>query len=640
MIKKYKIKKHTADIEPHEVLLDKLAHIKESELGITEKRLEIPLQEKIPYFLFLIFILLVTFFAAKVIYLQILRGGELFQVAQANISSFTLIIPERGIIYDKNFKKLVSNTVAFDLVCERSQFYFLFEEKRKKIEFIAQLTDKTPAEILRLIEETITPEILIARNLNYEARLLFETKRDFLSECRIKERAKRNYLLGPAFSHILGYTGKISKNEYLENKNYTFDDTIGKIGIEKYYESYLRGIPGQIEIKKSAKGESKEKVIKKEPVPGNNLILNIDAELQIKLYEALQKSIENIGAEKGAAVALDPRNGAVLALVSFPSYDNNVFSIGVTEKELEEFKKKQALFNRAISGQYVVGSTIKPLEAIAALEEQIISPSKLINDTGVIEIRSRYNPEVVYRFGGIKPHGWVDMRKAIAVSSNIYFYTIGGGFKEQQGLGPSRIKKYLEKFGWGTKTGIDLPYESDGFIPTPEWKLKALKEQWWDGDTYNLSIGQSFLKVTPLQVAVAYSAIANGGTVYQPQLVNKIVSYKDGQEIPIKTFSPAIVRENFLDRQNIKVVREGMRDCVHQPYGTCYFLNNLPVEVAAKTGTAQTSRADFYNTWIALFAPYENPEIVLVVTIENVEGLRAATLPVAYEVLEWYFRKK
>jgi len=339
---------------------------------------------------------------------------------------------------------------------------------------------------------------------------------------------------------------------------------------------------------------------------------------------------------------VDPRTGAVLALVSYPSYDDNSFSRGISQADYNKIANDpfQPLFNRAISAKYPTGSTIKPFEASAALQEKIISPDKLINDPGYILIHSQYDPNVVYKKGGVEPHGLVDMKKAIAVSSNIYFYTVGGGYEDQQGLGPSRIKKYLSLFGWDQKTGIDLPEEFKGFIPDPAWKKTTKGQPWWDGDTYNLSIGQSDLQTTPLQVANAYAAIANGGTLYKPQIVNKIISGSGDKAITIKEFTPQIIRSGFIDAQNLEIVREGMRDGVDKPYGISRILNSLPVAVAAKTGTAEIGYANQYNVWSSVFAPYDNPEIVLVVTAENVNGVGAVTLPVARDVLQWYFTKK
>jgi len=636
---KYRLKKVFADIETHEVFLDKLAKAKEQELGISEKKLEVPLQEKISYVLLFIFLLIEVIFLSKTFYLQIVEGKRLYTAAENNKGNESLIIPERGIIYDINLKKLVSNFPAYDLVCDKRFFSYSSTQTIGEINLISQILGLNPMELKKKIEDSKSSEIIISEGLDHENLLVLESEINELEGCRIAQNTMRNYQYGQIFSHILGYMGRINGDEYSDLEGYAINDKIGKLGIEKYYEDYLRGVPGQSRTIKSATGEKEQKERILEPIAGNNLVLNINADLQKKVYEALEASIKNLGSKKGAAVAIDPRTGAVLALVSYPSYDGNLFSSGISSEDYSLIEKEESLFNRAIQAKYPTGSTIKPFEAAGALQENIISPEKQINDIGYIEIKSKYDPNVVWRYGGVTPHGWVDMREAIAVSSNIYFYTVGGGYEDQKGLGPARIKKYLELFGWGKKTGIDMPNEFEGFIPTPEWKQQNIKEPWWDGDTYNLSIGQSYLEVTPLQVALAYSAIANNGTLYKPQIINRIIESEQNNEILLKTFLPEVIRKNFIEQKNIQIIKEGMRDCVQESYGSAYYLNSLPVDVAAKTGTAETGRDGYYNAWISTFAPYENPEIVFVATIESVEGLRSATLPVAYDVLNWYFSK-
>lgn len=638
----YKVKKAYADVEPHEIFLDTLAQKNEEELGISEKKFEVPLKEKISYILFCIFLLLCMTLLCKIVYFQLFQGKNLLIAAENNKGSANLIIPERGIFYDKNLTKLVSNSPAFDFVCKTELFARSFEQTSGGFQKISEVLGVDEGELTQKVLSASSPEVLIAEDLAHEKVLVLEAKMSEFEGCRIQQNTTRNYLYGAAFAQILGYTGRINEQEYSSSARYAMNDYIGKTGVEKYYETYLRGIPGEMKKIKNAAGEEGEAQIISEPEPGNNLVLNIDAGLQKKLYEAMEKSIQNVRAKKGAAVAMDPQTGAVLALVSYPSYDNNLFSGGISQEDFDSIQNNpdQPLFNRAIQAQYPTGSTIKPFEASGALQEKIISPTKLINDPGYIEVRSQYEPSVVYRYGGVTPHGWVDMRKAIAVSSNIYFYTVGGGYGDQQGLGPARIKKYLELFGWGAATGIDLTGEFSGFIPTPEWKKQNLNESWWDGDTYNLSIGQSYLKVTPLQVAVAYSVIANGGTVLKPQILNRIIGPLESSLQSFQSFEPEIIRSNFIDAENLEIVRQGMRDCVSKAYGSCALLNSLPVEVAAKTGTAETGRDGYYNAWASAFAPYDNPEIVIVATIESVEGLQSATLPVARDVLAWYFSDK
>jgi penicillin-binding protein 2 len=221
----------------------------------------------------------------------------------------------------------------------------------------------------------------------------------------------------------------------------------------------------------------------------------------------------------------------------------------------------------------------------------------------------------------------------LAVSSNVYFYTVGGGTESQEGLGIKRIKEYLNLFGWGEETGVDLPNEVKGRIPDKEWKEEAIGESWTLGDTYNTSIGQGYLEVTPLQVATAYSAIANGGTLFEPKVVKEI--YQD--EEVIKKIEPEVKKEDFIDSEHIKVVKEGMKMTTSIPEGTASFLGQLPVSVGAKTGTAQISKEGHFHNWITVFAPYDDPEIVLTILVEEVEGIQATTSRIAYDVLNWYF---
>jgi penicillin-binding protein 2 len=639
-LKNYKIKnKYSASIEPHEVFLDNLEKNKETESGFSEKRFEVPLKERKAYILFSLFILIIVLISTKVFYLQVFEGKNLHILAENNKGKIVLIKPERGIIYDRNLKKMVLNSPAFDLVCDRRGFPDSSLETKNQIEKLAVILNKDAFDLEKQINDSQEPVVLIQENLSHEIILILEARIKEFKGCLVEDNIIRNYVLGEPFSHLLGYVSRITQDEFNSQKTYAINDSSGKSGLEKSYEQYLRGIPGKLETQKTAVGIQKNQEIISEPVSGNNIVLNIDSDLQQKIYEELEKSVKDIGSKKASAVALDPRNGQVLALVSFPSYDNNLFAKGISQKDLDLLLNdtSQPFFNRAISAQYPTGSTIKPFEALGALQEKLISPTKLINDPGYIEVKSKYDSSIVYRFGGVTPHGWVDMREAIAVSSNIYFYTIGGGYLDQQGLGPTRIAKYLSLFGWGVKTGIDLPGEFKGFIPSPEWKKEYKKESWWDGDTYNLAIGQSDLQVTPLQLALAYATIANGGILYKPQIVNKIIDTSTTEPSIVLQFESEIVRQDFIDKENLKVVQEGMRDGVAKSYGSSYFLNNLPVAVASKTGTAEIGKDGYYNTWVSTYGPYENPNIVLVVTIEEVEGLRSGSLTVAKEVLNWYF---
>ena len=639
---KYRVKEGAGDIETHEVFLDKLAKAKEEELGFSEKKFEIKINEKIIYSIFGLFFLCATVLFSKTFYLQTFKGSELHTLSENNKGRIGLIIPERGIIYDSNMKKLVSNSPAFDLLCDKRNFSDANEQYAKEILLLSGILKKDGSHIKNEIIESDQFEVALSQNLPQETLLVLEAKMGDLPDCRIEKNTARNYVMSPVFSQVLGYTSRINKDELQVNGNYGISDYIGKVGIEKYYESYLRGIPGKIESVQNAVGIKKEDNILSSPQPGYGVVLNIDSDLQKKVYDSLAASIKNIGAKKGAAVALNPKTGAVLAMVSYPSYDGNIFSTTISQSDFNDLinDPNQPFFNRAIAAKYPTGSTIKPFLAAGALQENLISPDKIINDPGYILVHSQYDPSVTYRFGGVVPHGLVDMREALAVSSNIYFYTIGGGYGDQKGLGPTRIKKYLDLFGWENKTGIDLPGEFSGFVPSPEWKKQTKNEGWWDGDTYNLSIGQSDLQVTPLQVAVAYGAIANGGTLYKPQIMKKIIDSSKNKPNIIQEFKPEIISQIGIDQKNLQIVREGMRDGVQKSYGSSFMLNDLPVAVAGKTGTVETNKAGYFNAWSSNFAPYDNPEIVFVATIESVNGLRAATLPVAHDVLQYYFSKK
>ncbi len=640
--KKYNIKDSFGNLETHEVFLDSLAHHKEEELGISEKRFEVAIKTRIILAMFGVFLLCAGTLFSKTFFLQAVNGSELHAISQNNKGKLSLITPERGIIYDANGKKLVLNSPAYDLLCDRRDFTLENSQYQREISLMASVFTRPEQELQDALVASEESQVLMAENIGQETLLVLEARAGELPDCHIQKNTVRNYVYGEIFSHVLGYTGKISKEELRGTGMYTSGDYVGKVGIEKYYEEALRGVPGTLEVEKTATGIKKGDNVLTQPQTGNGLVLNIDIGLQQATYHALEASIKNIGAKKGAAVALNPKTGAVLALVSYPSYDDNIFSKGISQADFNALNSdpNQPFFNRAISAKYPTGSTIKPFLASAALQENIISPTKLINDPGYLLVHSQNDPSVTYRFGGVTPHGLVDMREALAVSSNIYFYTIGGGYEGQEGLGPSRIKEYLNIYGWEQKTGIDLPGEWKGFVPSPEWKKQVKKENWWDGDTYNLSIGQSDLQVTPLQVAVAYAAIANGGTLYKPQIVQKIVDSSNGSQNVVQEFAPEIMGHINIDEENLQVVREGMRDGVAEPYGGSHFLASLPVAVAGKTGTAETGKAGVFNTWSSNFAPYDDPEIVFVTTIEGVEGLRSATLPVARDVLQYYFSNK
>ncbi len=558
------IKSPNSEIEPQEIFLDKLSQEKEKELGISEKKLEVLLSKRI--IKILLFFILATFslFFVKTLALQIKDNKKYVSLAKENKFTSNLIGAERGVIYDSQGKQLVFNSSDFNLIFQKKYFPESVKERNDIIKKIAKIINEKESAIRDKIKNSneSKKEVIIKKNISYQSLILLETKIKGLPGFEIKETSIRRYKDGKIFSHIIGYLGLINPKKFKENRKiYTSHDYVGISGLEKYYEKYLRKNPGQMIIERDSRGKIISKKIISLPKSGDSLILNINADLQKKSAIALEKTLKKINAKKGVVIALDPNNGHVLALVSLPSFDNNLFNAGSNQETLRELfldpRKEEPLLNRAIAGLYPTGSVIKPIIAAAALQEKIISPEKKIDDRkGYIVIPNKYNPKESYIKKDWAIHGWVDMRKAIAESCDVYFYIIGGGYKNQVGLGPSRIKKYLELFGWAAKTGIDLPGEIKGFIPSPEWKEKVKKEPWWDGDTYNLAIGQGDVLITPIEVANSFVAIANGGTLFQPEIVKKII---DGNKKIVKEIKPKIIKKDFIDQKDLEVAREGMR---------------------------------------------------------------------------------
>jgi len=639
-LKNKKIKtKLREDIEPHEILLDSLAKKKEEELGISGKKFEVPLFKRVFQGFFYFSILLLFLLFLRTFQFQVIEGKECLSRASDNKYIFHKIQAQRGVIYDRNLKQLVFNRPSFDLICQKSNLPQLDFERKKVLNEVSQILKIKPESLEKIISEASENgdfTFPVFKNLDHQTLLILETKIGELSGFEISENSIREYPDGEDFSHLIGYTGKIKSEEFkAEPEFYSIFDEVGREGIENSYEKVLRKNPGKIRIERDASGNIISKETMSLPESGKSLVLYLDSDLQKKIKEVLEKKVKEIGAKGAAAVALDPKTGGVLAQVSLPTFDNNIFSKG-DQKAIQELldPKNDQLFNRVIKGKYLTGSTIKPLIASAVLEEKIIPPDKKINCQGKIVIPNPWDPSSPTIKNDWKIHGWTDMRKAIAESCDFYFYTVGGGYGDQEGLGPTKIKEYLEKFGWDKKTGIDLPGESEGFIPDKDWKKKSLGEVWVDGDTYNLSIGQGFLQTTPLEVAASFVPIANGGEILKPQIVQKIV---DKEKNLIEEIQPQILNANFIDPKNLRVVREGMRQAVTAGSASG-FLDNLPVSAAAKTGTAELG-GDYYHNWITVFAPYDDPKIVLTIVIEKVKGVKVATLPVAQEILNWYFTK-
>ncbi|XOB41869.1 MAG: penicillin-binding protein 2 [Candidatus Nealsonbacteria bacterium] len=636
------------DIEPQEILLDTLARKKEEEFGISEKKFEVPLSKKVLSGFYIVFLILILILFAKTFQLQLIDGKKFSALAEGNKFIIYSTQATRGVIYDKEGNQLVFNKPSFDLTytdaeklrtCLHQDPDSSLCPEFKVLKEVSLIIKKEIEEIKKEIEKSELPTVLISKNLDHQTLILLEAKinSNELPGFQIRRNFVRDYKEGSSFAHLIGHIGEIDAEELkADPENYSIFDYIGKAGLEKFYEEILRKNSGKLRLERDALGNVISKEIIQLPESGKSLVLWLDSDLQKKIEEEIGKVLKNLGAQKAAVVALDPKTGGVLALVSLPGFDNNLFQKGADPQALESLLNDplEPLFNRAVSGSYLTGSTIKPLIASAVLEEKIISPQKKINCQGKITIPNPWDPSSPTIKRDWKSHGWTDMKSAIAESCNVYFYTVGGGYGNQEGLGPTKIKKYLEFFGWGEKTGIDIPGEVKGFIPDKEWKKKTWGQGWWDGDTYNLSIGQGYLKISPLEVATGFASIANGGKLLKPQVAKSIV---DKEKNIIEEFEPKVIRGDFIGLENLQIVKEGMREAV--TYGSSIILNSLPVKAAAKTGTAETWRENYYHNWVTVFAPYEDPQIVLTIVIEDVKGMQAAALPVAKGVLEWYFTR-
>lgn len=626
------LRKNRVEIEPEEILLDKEAAAK----------LEIPIKKTGIFVIFIIAIMILILFLARAFWLQIWRGDYYALKASENSIRFYYNQAPRGIIYDRNNKVLTSNVPGFNLLIIPADLPKKKENLDNWTQQISKILGKDDTEVadfIKNLNKNSTEPVSLDLNLDQTTLIELEAHLPNLSGLFVSQETKRDYLEGPYFSHLIGYTGKVSADDLKADSYYSLSDFIGKDGLEAQYEKELRGTPAKIAVSVNSDNTVLKTLVAKEAQPGNNLILNIDSDLQKLLTDALYAKMVQTNAPGAAAVVLDVKSGKILSLVSLPNFDNNIFNNNLVNETYQELinNKNRPFFNRVISGFYPAGSTIKPFIASAALAENTIDPNYKVDDTlGYIAIPNEYNPEITYIFHDWRPQGFVDMRRALAVSANVYFYEIGGGYKNVKGLGIDRIEKYLKLFGFGPPLGIDLPGEAGGLVPNPAWKKAVKHEDWYTGDTYNVSIGQGDVIVTPLQLATAIATVANSGTLWRPKLVSKII---DSNNNTVEEFKPEAIRANLIDNDKLEIVREGLRDAVTE--GTVYFLKDLPIKVAGKTGTAQVSSNlnKKTNAWFTGFAPYEDSQIALAIVIEGAGEGSTAAVPVAKEVFQWYYNQ-
>ncbi|OGI68914.1 hypothetical protein A3A05_01495 [Candidatus Nomurabacteria bacterium RIFCSPLOWO2_01_FULL_41_12] len=429
--------------------------------------------------------------------------------------------------------------------------------------------------------------------------------------------------LSPGFSHVLGYVSYPTKDNA---DRYWQSEFMGKDGLEKQYNEKIKGENGSKIIETDALGKIHSENIINSPKRGNDLVTSIDSRTGKALFTFIKNLSENNGFTGGAGIIMDIQNGEIIASTSFPEYDSEILSLGKDASKIDNYinNKRKFFLDRTVSGLYTPGSIVKPFFALGALAEGVIDPYKKLLSTGSISIPNPYFPDQKTVFKDWRAHGWTDMAEALAVSSDVYFYTIGGGYEGQKGLGIVNLEKYARLFGIGEATGVDLPDEKEGIIPSPEWKIENFKnDPWRIGDTYHTAIGQYGFQVTLIEMARAVGAIASYGKLVAPHF---ILNDKEKEE----KFAIIDFKKEYFD-----VVHKGMRQAVS--YGTAVALNVPYVKVAAKTGTAQLGALkNRVNSWVVGFFPYQNPKYVFTIMMES--GPKNSSINAASamrELLDW-----
>lgn len=633
----------------------------ENDKEVLKKSFDFGKIRAILFFLAVAFLFLIL----RLFWLQVVKGEEYRLLAEGNRVRIINVEPKRGIVYSSNMTPLVKNEANFVLYLTPIDLPREDLEKdeiiRKLAIIISDLEEKNSL-ILSNLEHNLSLELVndspyffeikskldkivygslesyrplfLLDNINYDSAMALYLEAEKMPGVSLSIKAKRNYLSSQdnllSLSHILGYTGKVSEKELeVFGNEYSLIDYIGKAGLESFYENELKGFKGKKYVEVDALGREKKVISQIPPEDGNSIVLSIDIDLQKKSEEILKRHLLLNKMERASIVALDPRTGAILTLISWPSYNNNFFSGGISQANYSGLvnNPNRPLFNRAVSGNFPSGSTLKPVIAAAALEEGIITEHTTINSYGGISVGSWYFPD--WRAGG---HGPTNVRKAIAESVNTFFYFIGGGYDKFKGLGIEKIAEYLALFGIGKQSGIDLSQEASGFIPTPEWKSETRGESWYIGNTYHVSIGQGDILTTPLQVANFTSFFANKGKLYRPYLVKEVLAKEDQV---VRKIESEVIGQGFISDKNIQIVREGMRQTIIS--GSARRLNYLPVEIAGKTGTAQWQSNKPNHAWFTSFAPYQDPEIVLTVLVEEGREGSQIAASIAGDILRWYF---
>ena len=589
---------------------------------------------------FLLVALCLSILGGRAFYLQLVEGEHFFGIAEGNRIRIRDIKATRGIIYDRYQHQLVENIprlslaiIPVDLPNEPQRSRVLAE--------MASLTGLPNEQVRSLLAAQPAysyQPVIIQENISHPQAIAASVASSKYPGITVVTESSRHYLVdenGPlSLSHVLGYPSRIHPDEVTEllARGYSIDDFVGRAGLELQYEQSLKGQNGKEQAEVDAMGELKEIIARRDAIVGANLVTTLDLELQSHVEQILVRELAQQNKHRASVVVLNPNTGEVLALVSWPAYDNNEFAKGITTESYQQLiaDSNQPLFNRSISGEYPSGSTFKMIVGAAALQERLINSAFGVQSVGGLRVSSWFFPD--WKAGG---HGWTNIVKALAESVNTFFYIIGGGYGELPGLGVEKIKMYAQRFGLSQKLGIDLPQEAAGFLPSIEWKERVKQEPWYIGDTYHLAIGQGDLLVTPLQVASWTSVFANGGTLYRPYMVKEIL---DSSNALLQQNGPTVMDRDFIDSQHINTIRQGLRQAVLS--GSARRLTDLPTSAAAKTGTAEWSSTKAPHAWVTAFAPYEAPQVVVTVLVEEGGEGSVSAMPIAHAILQWWLENR
>jgi penicillin-binding protein 2 len=597
-------------------------------------------------FLRLMVILAFVALTVQLARLQLLQGDEFEQRAALNQLRVEPVVPSRGLIYDRNGQLVVENVPSFSAVVVAADL-----PKNRSLEIagaMQSLLGVPAADTVKRVEEArasnnpFTP-VVVKEGLGQDEAFRVREELASMPGVQIMVQPVRHYVGGEILSAMLGYTGRVDEQDYeeLKDRGYLNSDRIGKAGVEATYESYLRGVVGSKQIEKDASGREIRVLNETPAAPGNDLVLSIDLDLQKKATELVQASAKG---GQAAAIVMDVHTGEVLAMVSLPMYDNNVLTGKIDEDRLEQYldDPKKPLVNHALAEQYAPGSIFKQITGSAALQEGVASPGTLITSNGYINVPNQYDPSIVYTFKDWRTLGTLDFYGGVAMSSDVYFYYLSGGYHSYgnnfNGLGIDRLARYTRAFGLGRPTGIDIAGEAPGNVPDAEWKQETFGEQWTLGDTYNMGIGQGFLAATPIQMVRVSAAVANGGTLLTPRVVREV---RDSDGHVIVPNIPKVDSQIPISPENFAILRDAMTQAVS--WGTAKEGGIRGVQVAGKTGTAEFGPrfADgSYEThaWFSGFAPAGAPEIAITVFLERGVGAIDAA-PVASKILDYYFHR-